>query len=218
MRIIVLGGHGAAGRAVVEALAPHNVRAVSRRDGVDAFTGAGLQQSFAGADVVIDLFTRFTFSSRRARAIHQTEAENVSSAAQQAGVRHVVVLSIIGVDRNPHNYYAGKLQQEQVYEASGVPLTILRAAQFHEFAAQVLDRTSLGPVGLTFQARIQPVAVQEVGRRLAAIATGPPQGRAADLARPQPESLAEMMRRYAAADCSFPPPCRSRSSAACGPD
>jgi uncharacterized protein YbjT (DUF2867 family) len=53
--------------------------------------------------------------------------------AAAAGVRHIVALSIIGINRVPYGYYQGKLRQEKVLQESPVPVSILRAAQFHEF-------------------------------------------------------------------------------------
>jgi len=108
-----------------------------------------------------------------------------------------VVLSIVGIDRMPYDYYAGKLAQERVAEASPVPWTILRATQFHEFAGQMFARGKVGPLHVAPQARVQPVAARAVGQRLATLAAGAPQGRAADLAGPREERLDHMIRAYA---------------------
>lgn len=183
MKIAVLGGHGTAGKAAASAAraAGHDVVAVSRRDGVDVLKGMGLEETFSDVDTVIDAFNHFTMSARKAVKSHERAARNVLSAIERSDVKHVVLLSIIGVDRNPNNYYAGKLAQENVYEASSVPHTILRTAQFHEFAAQTLERTTIGPLALALKGRCQPIAVREVGERLSAIAAEGPQRRAPDL-------------------------------------
>lgn len=201
MKIAVLGGHGTAGKAAVSAAqaAGHYAAAISRRDGVDVLKGNGLEDAFSDVDTVIDAFNHFTMSARKAVESHERAARNVLSAAEHSNVKHVVLLSIIGVGRNPNNYYAGKLAQENVYEASSVPHTILRTAQFHEFAAQSLERTTVGPLALALKGRCQPLAVSEVGERLSAIAAEGPQGRAPDLAGPQEEELSEMARKYAKA-------------------
>jgi uncharacterized protein YbjT (DUF2867 family) len=112
-------------------------------------------------------------------------------------VSHLVVLSIVGVDRMPHDYYAGKLAQERVVEAATVPWSILRATQFHEFAGQLYERARLGPLHVAPRARVQPIAAREVGAHLAKLAVAAPQGRAADLAGPREEGLDEMVKAYA---------------------
>ena len=109
-----------------------------------------------------------------------------------AGVRHIVVLSIIGIDRVPYGYYQGKLRQETVLGKSPVPVSILRAAQFHEFAGQYLA-TVPGPVVPVPRWRAQPVAAREVGLALATLATGDPVAMS-ELAGPHEEIMADMIR------------------------
>jgi uncharacterized protein YbjT (DUF2867 family) len=111
----------------------------------------------------------------------------------QAGVGHIVALSIIGIDRVPFSYYKGKLRQEEVLRDSPVPVSILRTAQFHEFAVQSLAR-SKGRIVVAPKMRTQPVAVREVGAALAALAAGSPVAMT-ELAGPQEEMLADMMRQ-----------------------
>ena len=119
-------------------------------------------------------------------------------AAERAGVRHLVTLSIVGVDRVKSPYYAGKLRQEEIVQASPVPWTILRATQFHEFAGQVLA-TVPGPVALVPSMRIQPIAVREVADALADLVLEPARKMAPELAGPGIESLVDMARRLIAA-------------------
>ena len=109
-----------------------------------------------------------------------------------AGVRHIVALSIVGIDRVPYGYYEGKLRQEQVLQDSAVPVSILRAAQFHEFAGQYLAKVP-GPVVIVPRWRAQPVAAREVGAALAQIAVGDPVAMS-ELAGPREEIMADMIR------------------------
>ena len=199
MRITVVGGTGTAGRAVTRAgqVRGHHVNPISRSTGADVLTGQGLLEAFAGAEVVVDTSSIPTLSGPTSVKFFTAASQNVLAAARQAGVEHVVRLSIIGVDRNPHGFYAGQLAMEKIYDDAPGPTTVLRAAQFHEFAAQTLMRSSFGPLGLAPRARVQPVSGQEVGQRVVEIAEGAAQGRAADLAGPREEDLAEMIRRYA---------------------
>lgn len=199
MRIVVVGGTGTAGRAAVRQgqLRGHEMVPASRSSGVDALSGDGLAAAVAGAQAVIDLSSVPTLSRRKASRFFGTASRNILTAAEHAGVRHVVRLSIIGVHRNPHGFYAAQLEMEEIYESSPVPTTILRAAQFHEFSAQTLQRGSVGPLGVAPKARVQPVAAVEVGARLVSIAEAEPVGRAPDLAGPRQEELSDMVRAYA---------------------
>jgi len=201
MRIAVAGGTGVVGTSTVEAVrgAGHEAVILSRSTGVDLVTGAGLDAALEGVDAVIDTANISTLKARAATDFFTTATGNLISAAERAGARHIVLLSIVGIDRIPYDYYAGKLAQEKVVEASPVPWTIQRATQFHEFAAQMFARGKIGPVHLAPRARTQPVAADEVGERLAALAAAPPSGRARDLAGPREEALDAMVKSYARA-------------------
>src|SRR5699024_307735 len=98
------------------------------------------------------------------------------------------------------SYYAGKLAQERTVQASSAPHTIARAAQFHEFAAQISARTSLGPLTIAPRLQARPVAAREVGEHLLRVAETDPAGRAPDLIGPEEHTLADMIRRMYAHD------------------
>jgi len=96
-RVVVLGGTGAMGAALSGVLGDrgHDVVAVSRSTGVDAATGAGLDDALAGADTVVDCLNLVTLSRGRAVAFFGGTATLVTGAARRAGVGHVVCLSIV---------------------------------------------------------------------------------------------------------------------------
>lgn len=199
MRIAVAGGTGVVGRHTVDAVRAggHEAVVLSRSHGVDLVTGRGLDAGLDGADAVIDVASIETLKASAAIEFFTAATGNLVSAAGDAGVGHVVLLSIVGIDRIPYDYYAGKVAQEKVVQASRVPWTILRATQFHEFAEQMFERAKLGPLHLAPNARTQPVSAREVGERLAALAAEGPQGRVRDLAGPREERLADMIRAFA---------------------
>lgn len=199
MKITVVGGTGTVGSLVVAAarVRGHEVISASRSSGADVTTGEGLTEALSGADAAVDVCSMPTLSTTPSVRFFSTAAKNVLAAAGNVKVPHVVRLSIIGVDRNPYGFYAGQSAMEKIYDAAAVPTTVLRAAQFHEFAAQTLQRSTVGPVVLAPRARVQSVAGREVTEQLVSLAEGQPLGRAADLAGPQEEELAQMVRAYA---------------------
>ena len=199
MRIAVAGGTGTVGSLTVEAVRRQGDEPIilSRGNGVDLVSGSGLDAALEGVDSVIDTANVGTLSARDATEFFATASGNLAAAAARQGVSHLVALSIVGIDRAPHGYYAGKLAQERVIEASPVPWTILRATQFHEFAIQMFRQAKMGPLHLAPRARIQPIAAREVGQRLAELAAGDARGRVPDLAGPREEALTDMVRAYA---------------------
>ncbi len=169
---------------------------LSRSRGVDLLTGEGLDAALEGVHAVIDVANVATLKANEAIEFFTTATGNLLAGAAAAEVAHVVLLSIVGVDRIPYDYYAGKLAQEKVVERSRTPWTIQRATQFHEFAAQMFESARIGPLHIAPRARTQPIAAAEVGTRLAALASGTAQARARDLAGPREESLSDMIRAY----------------------
>jgi uncharacterized protein YbjT (DUF2867 family) len=202
--VLVTGGTGQLGRRVVRALAAdgHPVRILSRRPaapplpGVDVAvadlgTGAGLAGAVAATSAVVHCAT----DPRRSRTVDLAGTERLLEAARGAGRPHVVYVSIVGVDRIPTEYYRSKLAAEASIARSGVPATVLRATQFHEFALDLVDRLTRLPLVPTPRGwRIQPIDVDEVARRLAdAVASGPAT-RLPDLGGPEILPVADLVR------------------------
>lgn len=189
------------GRHVVEAAsaAGHDVVVLSRTNGADVLTGVGLAERVEGADAVIDVANTTTLSAAKARAFFETSTRNLLDAESRGGVGHHVALSIVGIDGIEASYYAGKLAQERAVAAGGVPFTIVRAGQFHEFAGQLLSRMS-GPVAVMPKLLMRPVAAREVGAHLVRVAESGAVGRARDLVGPRDEVLADVARRQSAFD------------------
>src|SRR5262245_21673229 len=168
-RVVVLGATGSLGSAVVGKLtaAGHDVVAASRRSAtkVDVTTGEGLADALRGADVVVEA----TNAQAAAREVLVDGTARLLTAARDAGVKHFVGISIVGIDAAPIAYYRTKVEQEKVIEASPVPWTLLRATQFHDLVPRFVSGklgVVLAPVGW----KLQPIDVREVAGMLAAAA------------------------------------------------
>ena len=199
MRIAVAGGTGLVGTMVAEIAeaAGHRVVVLARSRGIDLVSGDGVTEALDGVAAVIDVTNVTTLSAKRSTTFFAAETANLLAAEKAAGVSHHLVLSIVGVDRAPYGYYAGKHAQERLVEAGPVPWTILRATQFHEMAVIAYESAGLGPLHLAPRMRTRPVAAREAARHLVDLATGAALKRTVELAGPQEESLVEMIRAYA---------------------
>ena len=198
MRLVVAGATGGVGRHVVAAArtAGHDVVPLSRGTGQDVTTGAGLAAAMAGADAVVDVTSGPATATRTAVGFFRRATVHLLEAEAAAGVGHHVALSIVGIDPMTRGHYAGKIAQERLVTAGGVPWSLLRATQFHEFTAQLVDRTGVGPFVVVPAMRTATVAAAEVAADLVAAAEAGPRGRLPDLGGPEEAELADLVRRY----------------------
>ena len=163
-------------------------------------SGEGLAEALAGAECIVDLATGPTPDEQQATEFFTTSARNLQEAGSDAGVRRIVVVSIIGIDRFTSGYNAAKLAQERVASAGPIPVRILRAAQFHEFVDQLVEWGRQGDVSYVPKMRTQLVAARTVAAALADLAgdreSAP--GPILEIAGPREESMVEAARLLAA--------------------
>lgn len=203
MRIAVAGGTGLVGSEVARqaTAAGHDVVVLSRSNGVDLVAGTGVEEALDGVEAVVDATSTTSQDRAECVAFFGSVARHLQAAAAATGVRRVVTLSIIGIDRMPDRaHYAGKLAQEEATRAGAVPATILRATQFHDFGRQLISWIAKGPLMPCPAAPVQTVAVETVAAHLLRLAVGEDEGRTVQLAGPQRHDLRSQVRRTARAD------------------
>ncbi|GAA3775389.1 NAD(P)H-binding protein [Plantactinospora mayteni] len=202
MDILITGATGRLGRVLTPELtrAGHSVRAASRtpaptgkpgpdrpaegggelrRVRLDLATGDGLPAAVDGVDTVVHLASA-PYQGSYTRDVDLTGTRRLVEAADRAGVRHLVYLSIVGADRVPWPYFRIKIEAEAAVAAGPVPWTVLRVTQFHGFLAEAMSRLARLPV-LPLDPRItaQPVDVADVAAHLRWRVTAAP-GRATE--------------------------------------
>jgi uncharacterized protein YbjT (DUF2867 family) len=195
MYVAVAGGTGWVGRPVVEAVHANGDTPIvlARSTGVDLTSGRGLDGKLGGASVVIDVSNLQATSRKKSIAFFEAATSSLLAAEERAGITHHVALSVVGSDRVGFGYYLGKRRQEELVLSGRVPATVLRATQFHEFAAQLLARGRL--LALVPQMLSQPIAAREVADMLAGISREKPAGMMPELAGPRQERMPDMVRR-----------------------
>jgi uncharacterized protein YbjT (DUF2867 family) len=197
-KFAVVGATGRLGTHVVELLrdAGHEVVPLSRSQGVDVTTGDGLADALDGVEIVIDASSNPTPDQREATDFFTMSARNLQAAGQEAGVKRLVAISIIGVDAFESGYNVAKLVQERTLSEGPLPVRILRAAQFHEFIPVVLDWSRQGDAAYVWPMRTQPVAARTAAAAAIELALAPdaPDGPPPEIAGPREERLVELAR------------------------
>jgi uncharacterized protein YbjT (DUF2867 family) len=198
MRIAVAGASGRTGGLTAGILrdAGHEIVALSRRDGVDIYAGLGLAAALDGVDAVVDSLNVPSSDEKEIVDFFATTTANLLAAEHQAGVRHHVLLSIVGLEL-PKNvaHYAGKIAQEKLIRSSDVPWSIVRATQFHDFPAMIAGWTEQDGTATIPPLLLQPVALGDVAAALADVVTGDPLRGHVDVAGPHTEDAVDMARR-----------------------
>jgi uncharacterized protein YbjT (DUF2867 family) len=195
MKIAVAGATGRVGGHVVDLLEAdgHDVVAISRATGVDVLAGTGLAEALTGAECVVDVTTTPTPDEQAATEFFTTAARNLHETGVRAGVRRMIVVSIIGTDRISGGYNAAKVAQERAVLQGPIPARILRAAQFHEFVGQLVEWGRQGEVSYVPKMRTQLVAARTVAEALAELAVDRDSapGPVLEIAGPREESMVE---------------------------
>ena len=134
----------------------------------------GISEAVSGIEVVVHLASA-PYRGRYTVRVDVDGTGRLLTAASQAGVRHLLFISIVGVDRVPWGYFRRKLAAEQVVRDGGAPWSVLRVTQFHSFLDGALRAASrlpalIGDAGIV----AQPVDPRDVADAIVArVAAGP---------------------------------------------
>lgn len=199
MKIVIIGGSGLIGSKLVTTLLKlgHEVIAASPEKGVNTITGEGLNEALKGAQVVVDVSNSPSFENKAVLDFFETSSRNLLAAEKSAGVKHHIVLSVVGTDRlQGSGYFRAKLAQEKLVRASGVPFTILHSTQFFEFAGAIAKSGTVGQEVHVSSALVQPIASDDVVAALVDIVLGAPFNTMVEVAGPARLRMDEFIGKF----------------------
>ena len=202
MKIVVIGGSGLIGSKLVTKLREHGQEAVaaSPSSGVNCLTGEGLSEAIKGASVVVDVSNAPSWEDAAVMNFFETATRNLLSYDAASGVRHHVVLSVVGSERLLESgYFRAKIAQENLIKGSSIPYSIVRATQFFEFVKGIADFSTEGNKVRLPTALIQPMAADDVASAVSRIALGSPANGTVEVGGPEQFRLDELVRQGLAA-------------------
>lgn len=196
MKILVIGASGSLGRHVsfLAVKKGYTVLAAGRRKPPDLpsevkwvplylESQSNFHDAFNGIDAVIHCAT----NPRNAKKVDFEGMRRLTEACRAFHIKHFVYVSIVGVDEIPLPYYRYKYEAERILSQSGLPFSLLRATQFHDFIAHLLRAAARFPFVMPIPAgfQVQSVAPVEVAQRLLQAVQDGPCGRLPDFGGPQ---------------------------------
>jgi uncharacterized protein YbjT (DUF2867 family) len=199
MKIVVIGGSGLIGSKVVAQLRQqgHQVVAASPATGINTITGEGLAEAMSDTDVVVDLANSPSWEDKAVLEFFQTAGHNLLAAEINAGVKHHVALSIVGVDLMQNvGYMRAKMVQEDLIKKSGVPYTIVRSTQFLDFLPGIANQATDGNVVHISDVQFQPIASDNVAAFVSEAALAAPVNGIMEIAGPELSTMPEFITRY----------------------
>lgn len=199
MKIVVVGGTGLIGSKTVERLRRkgHEVVAAAPSSGVNSYTGEGLAEVLAGAEVVIDLVNSPSFDEAAAVEFFETAGRNLLAAEAEARVKHHVALSVVGTERlGDSGYLRGKMVQEKLIRESGIPYTIVHSTQFLDFLGAIAQSGTEGQTVRVPSAYMQPIAADDVADAMADVALSAPANEIVEIAGPERVRFGDIVARY----------------------
>ena len=206
-RILVAGGDGNLGREMVKELEDRAqiVRVMSRKAApedlgrtyewaqADVITGDGVDAALQNVDIIVNCL------SSPAHHTYETDivgTRRLLAQAKKVGVRYVVHISILGIDRIIFPYYQYKLGAELTVVESGIPYLIARIAQFHSFVDYLLSPLrdiEAGEVAIPVDVQFQSIDTSDIAAHLAPyIIGGDVVGRLAGFGGPEVLTLRDM--------------------------
>ena len=194
LRVLVLGATGTAGKATTHALmrAGHNVTCLVRSASLQQFsTNASVQlrtgdvtesdsilrDGFGGEhfDVLVSCLASRNGSPADAWEIDYKAQVNALAAAKQAGVRHMVLLSAICVQRPRLIFQQAKLAFEKELIDSGLTYSIIRPTAFFKSLSGQVERVKNGKPFMLFGdgtlTACKPISDNDLGDYIAACLT-----------------------------------------------
>lgn len=206
MDILITGASGTLGTQLCNVLHENNIsfRAAGRSKPklpydveyckMDLDTGEGFSEALNGIKYIFHLASG---TSRRNIKTDAEKTESLIAASGQRQISHFIYISIVGIDKIPYSYYIDKLNSEEKIIHSGLPYTILRATQFHEFIDLVFAKLTRFPIGLVpKQFKIQPVETRTVAAELFKIYQSGPQNKIINTGGPEILTLGEMVKPW----------------------
>lgn len=207
-QILLTGGTGTLGKEIAQQLIAgrHDFKVLTSRNhseepkGVTLISGDITKKEILTASLKdTDIIIHCASNSQNHQEVDVIGTKNLLDSAP-VGLSHFVYISIVGVDKSSFPYYQAKKEAEQLVMRSGLPWTIIRGTQFHDFVLQRFIKSFVPngdeplkiPLGLKFQS----IDIKDVASTTVNISLKQPLNSIISLGGPEILTLEQMTESY----------------------
>ena len=167
MKILVTGGTGQLGMTLLRQLETNNFQidvltrshTFNRKHSINYISGDLTQyETIKNVITHYDVVVHCASNPNESDLIDVRGTENLLKAVKGNILKHFIYISIVGVNKTKYTYYQNKFKAEQIIIGYGIPFTILRVTQFHDFVYnRILNPANnktefvIIPAGIKFQ-------------------------------------------------------------------
>ena len=206
--VLLTGGTGRLGKKLIQAIntLDFSLDVLTRVSVPAPNTGVGYvtadltdRTSLTGAlNRNYDVVVHCASNPRESESVDVNGTQNLLRALGGRNVKNFIYLSIVGVDKTDYRYYQSKMKAEESIAASGIPYSILRVTQFHDFVRERIladggdSEISWIPAGLKFQS----IDLGDVVKKILLLVKGQPTYSISQIGGPEVLSVEDMIRDY----------------------
>ena len=198
MKIVIIGGSGFIGSKLVKELRKLDHIVIAASSGAANNSNAGkLGEMLKDAQVVIDVSNAPSSDDKEIIEFFQTSGHNLMAAEMIAGVKHHITFSLVGIENMQDNsLFKAKKMQENLVKDSEIPYTIFQATQFYELVRGIAQSATVGEEIRVPDAKVQPVASDDVAAAITDISVGKPLNITVQIAGPERFPLNELIKIF----------------------
>jgi uncharacterized protein YbjT (DUF2867 family) len=204
--ILITGGTGTLGQAIIKQVADIGViNVISTKEKADMSRPVNvfnadltdiesLRTVAEAADIIIHCASNPT----NAKVVDLEGTCNLLACVNKTRLKHFIYISIAGIDKSTFPYYIIKQQVEQLIMLAGVPFSILRPTQFHEFVLYRMIKPFEHGTNLTIPAglKFQSVDVADVAGKIKDLIQTGPANDVTTIGGPEILTIEEMAKTY----------------------
>lgn len=145
-----------------------------------------------------DVVVHCASNPRESDAVDVKGTQNLLRAVGNRNVKNFIYISIVGVNKVPYQYYQHKLKAEELIIDSGIPYTILRITQFHDFILnRILDVRDKNDVILVpGDLKFQPIDLADVCKKIAQLIQTEPGNSIQQIGGPEILEIGDIVQQY----------------------